>query len=49
MLFIKGYSYDIIINGKNCYNQAIDSDVKRYKEVTKLTTGQGKDILLDPY
>ena len=33
----------MIINGKNFYDQAIDSDIKRYKEIRKLTIGQGKD------
>ena len=32
-----------MINGKNFYDQAIDSDIKRYDEITKLTTRQGKD------
>ena len=35
--------YNIIINGKNFYDQPIVSDIKRYKEVRKLTTGQGED------
>ena len=28
---------------KNFYHQAIDSDVKSYDEIRKLTTGQGED------
>ena len=28
---------------KNFYDQPTDSDVKRYKEIRKLTTGQGED------
>ena len=34
-----------MINGKNFYDQAIDSDIKKYiyQEITKLTTGQGED------
>ena len=36
-------NYNGIINGKNFYDQAIDSDIKRYKEIRKLTTGQGED------
>ena len=36
-------NYNVIINGKSFYDQAIDSDVKRYKETRKLTTGQGED------
>ena len=27
---------------KNFYDQAIDSDIKRYEETRKLTTGQGE-------
>ena len=36
-------NYNVIINGKNVFDQAIDSDIKRYKEIRKLTTGQGED------
>ena len=28
---------------KNFYDQAIDSDIKRYEEIRKLTAGQGED------
>ena len=28
---------------KNFYDKAIDSDIKWYKEIRKLTTGQGED------
>ena len=34
--------YNVIINGKNFYDQPIDSDIKRYGEIRKLTTGQGE-------
>ena len=38
---------------KNFYDQGIDSDIKRYEEIRKLTTGQGEDYttgcLLDYY
>ena len=27
------------IKGKNLYDQPIDSDIKRYEEIRKLTTG----------
>ena len=37
---IKNYN---IINGRNFYGQAIDSDIKRYEEIRKLTTGQDED------
>ena len=36
-------NYNVIINGKNFYNQPIDSNIKRYEEVRKITTGQGED------
>ena len=36
-------NYNIIINEKNFYGHTIDSDIKRYEELRKLTTGQGKD------
>ena len=36
-------NYNVIINGKKFYDQQIDSDIKRYKEIRKLTTGQGQD------
>ena len=35
-------NYNIIINGKNFYDQPIDSDIKRYEEIRILTTEQGK-------
>ena len=36
-------SYNVIINGKNLYDQPIDSDIKPHQEIRKLTTGQGED------
>ena len=36
-------NYDIIINRKNFYDQAIDSDIKRYEEIGKLTTRKDVD------
>ena len=36
-------NYNVIINAKNFYGQAIGSDIKRHKEIRKLTTGQGED------
>ena len=36
-------NYNIVINGKIFYDQPIDSDIKRYEEISKLTTGQGED------
>ena len=42
-MLIDNYNIIIIIIGKNFYEQAIDSDIKQYKEIRKLTTGQGED------
>ena len=36
-------NYDVTINGKNFYDQPIDSDIKRYIEIRKATTGLGED------
>ena len=36
-------TYNVIINGKSFYDQPTDSDIKRYEEIRKLTTGQGED------
>ena len=33
----------MIINGRNFYDQPIDSDIKRSEEVRKPTTGRSKD------
>ena len=38
---IKNYSF--FINRKNFYDQPFDSDTEWYREIRKLTTGQGKD------
>ena len=45
MLFTKRnyFSNYIVINGKNVYDQPIDSDIKLYKEIRNLTTAQGED------
>ena len=42
-------NYNVIINGKNFYDQEIDSDIKRYEETKKLTTGQGEDYTTGYY
>ena len=35
------------INGKNFYDQPVDSDIKKkYKEIRKLTTGPGEDYTI---
>ena len=36
-------NYNVIINGKNFYDEPINSDIKPYKEIRKLTTGQEED------
>ena len=38
-----------MVNGKTFYDKAIDSDIKRYEEIRKLTTGQKNITLLDVY
>ena len=35
-------NYNVIMNGKNFYDQPIDSNIKRYEEIKKLATGQGE-------
>ena len=39
-------SYDIIINEKLFYDEPVDSDIKRYEEIRKLTTGPGEDYTI---
>ena len=36
-------NYNVIFNGKHFYDQPIDSDIKLYEEIKKLTTRQGED------
>lgn len=36
-------NYNNIINGKNGYDKPIDSNMKRYKEIRKFTTGKRGD------
>ena len=38
--------YCIIANGKNFYDQPINSDIKLYKEIKNFTTGQGEDYFI---
>lgn len=33
-------NYNVIINRKNVFDQQIDSDIKRSREIKKLTTGK---------
>ena len=35
--------YNVIVSGKNFCDQTFDSDIKRYAEIRKLTTGQHED------
>ena len=32
----------VILNGKDFYDQAVDSDIKQYEEIRKLTKKQGE-------
>ena len=34
---------NVTINGKNFYDQPMDSDIKRFEEIRKLTAGIGED------
>ena len=36
----------MIINGKNFYDKAIDSDIKWYEKIRKLTRGRGEDYAI---
>ena len=36
-------NYNVIANRKNFFDQAIDSDIKRYEGIRKLITAQDKD------
>ena len=38
-------NYNVIIKGKNVYDQPIDSGIKRCEEIRKLTIGQGEDYI----
>ena len=39
-------NYNAIINGYNFHDQFIDSDINRYEETRKLTTGQSEDYTI---
>ena len=39
-------NYNVSINEKTFYDQAIESDIKRYKETRKLATAQSKDYTI---
>ena len=36
-------NHNVIINGKNFYDQPTDSDIKQYQHIKKLLTGQDED------
>ena len=36
-------NYNVTNNEKNFYDQVIDSNIKRYEEIRKLTTDPGED------
>ena len=36
-------NYNVTNNEKSFYDQVIDSNIKRYEEIKKLTTDQGED------
>ena len=38
---------NIIIIGKNFYDQPIDSDIKRYQEIRKVTIGEDQDYITE--
>ena len=40
-------TYNAIINGKNFYDQATDSDIKQYKQIRVLTTEQSEDYTIE--
>ena len=43
IIYQKVKNCNVIINGKNFYDQPTDSDIKWFEEIRKLTTGQGEN------
>ena len=39
-------NYTVLINEKNFYDQPVDSEIKSYEKITKLTTVQSKDYTI---
>ena len=39
-------NYNVIFSREDFYDETVDSDVKRYKEIRKLTIGQGEDYTI---
>ena len=42
-------NYNVIINGKSFYDQIINSDIRWFEEIKKLTTGQGENYTTGLY
>ena len=40
---LKSDNYNIEIDGRNFYDQAVNDSIKRYDEIRKISTGQGDD------
>ena len=36
-------SYNVLTDGRNCYDQPINDQIKKYDEIRKIATGQGDD------
>ena len=39
-------NYKVVINRNNFYDQSVDSDIKWFKEIRKLTTEEDRDHVL---
>ena len=35
--------YNVMIDGRNFFNQPVQNDLKRYDDIRKIATGQGDD------
>ena len=42
-------NYNVIINEKSFYDQTINSDIRWFEEIKKLTTGQGENYTTGLY
>ena len=36
-------NYNVLIDGRNCYDQPINDQIKKYDEIRKIATGKGDD------
>ena len=43
LLRIDFKKYNVIIDGRNFYDNPIESDIKKYRELKKVMTGKGED------